>query len=503
MENNWQEFRYNIPLFAEKILGIPMHEGQKKWVKFATKKINILRPGNRWGKSLGEAIIHLWHCMCKPGLDGKVSTPEEWLRVEYQTLNFGPGYEQAREVLRLARDIAQGNMLLPVELQGKWGVTNNSQIKDWAIVEDKSDSQQLPYLGFKTGAKLIARSYSEMGAAFKMKALAFISGDECADIADLWTFTNITLLPRLVSLGGIIHFVGTPQPEGHDYMKMIDMAEDEMGEENWFTKGMMYTQRGTMYDNTFLPREEVERTEKIADENLRRQIIYGEYVETGDKYFGFERVTRATDQSLQLEESGIPGRKYIVTADFAAGDSPWADFTVLMVVDYTEEPYKVVYFNRIKGGDMPIPIQYSLVEDVCTRFPGRLIIDATALGGKNALAFLGKLYPIGLEITPRVKGEMLATLKVSLDGGQSKSRRRERTMGEDGRWQEQNPNWGLLRFPLITPLISELQNYRLDDQKLRQDCVMALAQAIYWIEMRRPKTIKTREVPFDPLSWSV
>jgi len=471
-----------------------------KWVTNARRKINILRPGNRWGKSLVEAIIHIWHAMCKPNLDGRVLTAEEWLRVDYNTLNFGPAYEQAREVLRLARDIVEGNLLLPSELQPIWGVTNNSQLKDWAIVEDKCEAQQLPYLQFRTGVKVLGRSYSDMGAAFKMKSLAFISGDECADITDLWTFTNITLLPRLVSLGGIIHFVGTPQPEGHDYLKMIEMAEEEMERPDYTDNGMLYTQRGNMYENIFLPREEIKRTEMIADENLRKQIIYGEYVETGDKYFGYERVANALKGKTQMQDVGTPGRKYCIACDFAGGQSTWSDYTVIFVIDYTEEPYRVVHCRRVKGNEMPIPIQYKMVEDVYEKFPGKVVIDATALGGKNALAFLQSVHPIGIDITTKTKGELVSTLKLTLDGGQSKSRARKTTTDALGNVSDEVQDWGLIRIPDLPWLVSELQNYRLDDVKLRTDGVMALALGIYWIEMRRPKIKRSGEVPFDILS---
>ncbi len=483
--------------FAEIILGIKLHKGQVKWVQNSTKRINILRPGNRWGKTLIAAIKHIRQCMCKPNLAGKVMTHEEWLRVEYQTLNFGPNYELGRGALQLARDIVQGNILLPS------GRTNNSLLKDWAIIEDRADAQVLPHLRFRTGARLLGRSYSEMGVAFKMKALAYISGDECADIAELWTFTNNTLLPRVVSLDGTIDLVGTPQPEGTDYMRMIEMAEEDMEKPDWKENGLFYTQRGSMYENEFLPRRAIEEIERVADPMMREQIIKGEYVEIGDKYFGWVRANNMVDKDLFLYESAEPGRRYITGVDFAGGESAWADYTVIMTVDYTEEPYTLVYFNRFKGGDVSIPNQYLMVEDVVGRFGSKLIIDSSALGGRNALAFLGHLQPISCEFGPTrtstKKAEMLATLKIALDGGNTK-RKRMREKNEDGEWVDVNPDWGLLRTPDIPIVTNEISNYKLDDTKIRQDCVMCLAMIVHWLEMRRPKIQKKQAVELDFLS---
>ncbi len=488
----------NPVYFINKILGLPLHESQLTWVKNANRKICILRPGNRWGKSFIEACLHIWHGMTKPLINENIETTKDFFETRYETLNFGPEYEQAREVLRLAVDIVQGKILLPPRYREKWGKTNDSQLKDWAILTDRSNSYNLPYVEWVTKARLLGRSYSDMGAAFKAKAIAFITGDECADINELWTFTNITLLPRLVSFGGVIHFVGTVQSEGHDYMKMIDMAEEDMLRPDWKENGNYYVQKGSMYENEFLDKKEIQKTEDIADEMLRKQIIYGEYVETGDKYFGYERVANCIDNTITLLEKGIDGRMYIVTVDFAGGDRAWSDYTVIKVIDYTEEPYRVVYFFRIKGGDMPIPMQYKKVEEVVENFlKSRLIIDATALGGLNALQFLRHLNPIPLKITAAVKSAMVSTLKVALDGGQSKDRRRTLEVQADKTVMDMVQPWGLIRFPDIPPLVSEMNNYKLDDKKIRTDCVMTLAQAIYWIELRRPKLRRKRAVDFD------
>lgn len=502
--------------FFEAILGLPIHYhlGQVRWVANSHKTINILRPGNKWGKSLMGAGRHLWHAALKPLLP-KGLTDEEWLNAKYDTLNFGPGYEQAREILRMARDMCEGNIMLPEEIQhdinpytgDEYGSMNKSVLKGWFLTQDKSEAVQLPNLGFWTNVNLLGRSFDQMGQAFKMKALAYASGDECADIAELWTFTNGTLLPRMATVKNPqIDYYGTPQPEGHDYMMMIEMAEEDMKKPDWKENGMWYVQKGSMYENVFIPRATIAQIEAIADPVLREQIINGEHVEVGDKYFGSDRTRNIIDKNLTLIEQGEPGRKYITAVDFAGGESVWADFTVIMTIDYTSEPYKIVQFRRFKGGDVPIPMQYQLAEEICLAFggKGKIIIDSSALGGKNAMAFLSHLLPISAEFGPNqsstLKKDMLAALKIALDGGQSGTRRRERVKDEQGDWVDKTKDWGLLRSPDIPVLITELQNYKVDDTHIRQDCVMTLMMIIHWIEMRRPKNQRRRAVDFDMLS---
>lgn len=467
--------------------------------------VNILRPGNRFGKSLVTAGKHLYHAFTKINIQGQYKTVEQWEKITYNTLNFGPGYEQAREVLRLAKAIVQGEIHLPLEFQDKYGVTNDSKLKDWFIVSDRSEAVALPDIEFMSGVQLLGRSYSDMGAAFKMKAIAYASGDECGDIAELWTFTNSTLLPRLAQYrGGQIDFVGTPQAEGHDYMRMIEMAEEDMARPTWKEDGMFYVQKGSMLDNPFLPKETLKQLERIADPTIRRQIIEGEYVESGDKYYGYERVQNAIDPTIRMTDRGLPGRKYLVCCDFAGGESYWADFSVFLVIDYTEEPYKVVKFVRFKGGDVPIPMQYKMVEELYNDFNGdmaraKVIIDSSALGGKNATAFLKHIQPYNFDIQTQMKAEMMATLKIALDGGNSEIYRRKVVTGQDGVRRDTNPNWGIIKIPDIKEFVNELTNYKIDDKKIRTDTVMSLAMGIHYLEMRRPKNPKRGMVSFDLL----
>ncbi len=512
-ENLSREIRgkEGIIVFAEKICGLPVtkHKGQMLWLTNRNKMINILRPGNKFGKSLIGGLIHLYHHFTKINLEGTYHTVEEWKKLQYDTLNFGPGYEQAREILRMARDIAQGVIRIPVAFQDQYGVTNKSLLKDWFILKDHADASMLPFVEFITGTKLYGRSYDEMGAAFKMKGLAYISGDEVADIDELWTFTNGTLLPRGVAFPHFsIDYYGTPQPDGHDYMRMIEMAEEDMAKPDWKKNGMFYVQKGSMFENPFLDKQTVETVQKIADPTLREQIINGEYVETGNRYFGYERIQNAVDEKLVQLDHGLPGRNYLISVDFAGGESAWADYTVMGVIDYTDDPYRLVHFKRFKGGEIPIPLQYKLVEDIYNSFKGdnpwhstsvKLIIDSSALGGKNALAFLKHLNPITFEFSATLKSEMLATLKIVFDGGRSEQFRRKTKTLADGTVIDENPVWGLIRLPNIPELINELQNYKLDDKKIRTDSVMMLGMGIHYLEMRRPKQVRNTMVDFDLL----
>ena len=123
----------------------------------------------------------------------------------------------------------------------------------------------------------------------------------------------------------------------------------------------------------------------------------------------------------------------------------------------------------------------------------------SALGGKNAVAFLKHLNPYVFDVSGRLKGEMLATLKIAFDGGQSERFRRKLKILPTGEVLDDNPVWGMVKIPDEHFLIHELQNYKLDDSKIKTDCVMTLGMAVHYLELQRPRKPKNRMMDFDLL----
>ena len=453
-------------------LGIDLNPKQVDWCNSSHKKINVLATGNQWGKTTSEAVKHIHHALTKPNLAGRVGTPEMWLNAEYKTLNFGLTYEVAKPVKEAIIQIVNNEFLIHDRETGR-SYFNEGKLKGWALVDETDEP--FPELTWHNNSKTLFRSYDKMGTSFKAKVIAFISGDEVGDIPNLRTFVNGTLLPRLVAMDGRLDLIGTPQADkSEDYLWFIEEAQND-------TEGLYYFQGGSMYDNVHLPEQAIRETEAIADPELRRQIIYGEHVSTGEKYFSFDEIHNAVDDGLILLDDAGAG-KYIAGADFAAGE----DYTVFLVVDYSREPYDLVYHLRFKGKKVSVPMQYELFKDIVRRFKARSIIDTSSLGGKNALAFLREINPIEFNFTPKSKSEMLGTLKIAFQGGQSDRLKRDLST-EGGMKIDHNPFWGLIRIPNKAELVKELQNYKLPDDAIIQDQVMTLGMIIHWIELRRPK----------------
>ncbi|MEA3296513.1 MAG: terminase family protein, partial [candidate division Zixibacteria bacterium] len=52
--------------FADRVLGIKLHPGQKRWLEVSNTHENLLVTGNRWGKSFVSAVKAVHHAVYRP-----------------------------------------------------------------------------------------------------------------------------------------------------------------------------------------------------------------------------------------------------------------------------------------------------------------------------------------------------------------------------------------------------------------------------------------------------
>jgi len=501
-----------IAVFAKNFLGIdvPRHPGQHKWVVNSNRVINILKPANQWGKTLIESVKHLYHGMVRPKIYGRVRDAKTWRQVRYETLNFGKTYEISRGVLETSEDIAESSFLLTN------GVVNKSRLEGWALKRVIDTANKPPEIIFynDTG-RILIRSYDDLGSAFKRKRLPFISGDEVGDIPELNLLVSGTLLPRLQFFQGTIDLVGTSQPQGIEYEELAARAKTDMQEEEETgTHSDYYFQQGSVYENPYLDPLYIQKIENVADPELRKQIIYGEYVDYAQHYFSYDEVANMFIDTMPWdEETGIseaPERDgyYVFIGDYAATK----DETSLTCIRYNMKvtgpdgkifrlPYRIVFHKAWMGETIPISSQYEI-----TRYNYNLyknggmkcdyVYDAQSLGGKNVGEALSDLHgfpfpPTG--VSPiQSKAEALGTLKEVI------SRGRRVTIDNKGRKFDNVESWGFIKASSkMKALRKQLEVYRLDDKKLVQDRLMTVAMGVHFIEKRTPSTSHKSAIPVD------
>ena len=506
----------DIQTFAEKVLGVSLHDGQKHWFKHSVKKINILKPANQWGKTTAEAIKHIYQAVTKTELDRFTEmTFNDKFKFEYITLNGGKTYEIAKGVQEAIVAIAEGEYLLPT---GKY---NKSMLKGWAIIRNvDNDSKKLPEVIWWNHSRTIIRSYDGLGEGFKRLRIAFISIDECGDIPELRLFLNGTLIPRTFFFAGKIDLIGTSQPKGLEYEEITEDAEEDMkarGENSGFfvISAKTNPDMANVYQNDFMPQEELQKLEDIADPELKKQIMYGLYVSHAARLYTFAEVSQIFktdmkwDKETGFSEAPVGGAYYVFSVDMAATKDETSSTCIRYNIYQRGQdgekvffPHRVVYHRAWKGSTFPLSIQYEIIRADYKHFkaesPNRtkFVFDAGGLGGKNAEQAFKDLH--GYPFPPKgrsyhdIKAEGMGMVKEVL------GRDRQFVIGEDGKNVDVNPTWGGVKAsPEMKELRRQLEISSKKDDKIKNDQYTSFMQAIHFIERRAPKVGRAKAVDFN------
>lgn len=538
--------------FAEDLLGIELHDGQKLWLWMTTRtqldkafeiglllhdenrKLwntraefdalilslpdflkNILVPSNRWGKTLVTSVKHLWYNFYKIGTRG---TPEHKAQMRCGTLNLSPhsnqcqaGYDYILDILfskftytvmeaNPAYDPGDPNSLPEIPVSKK----NECKIPFFYV----SDNTQKRQIIFSNGTTYRAVPTGEdQASSLAGTRYLYISYDEAAQSLHLKSELPAKIMSRLIDFGGPMDLVSTPEVDkpSHQYFFHISKLGLK-GEEGWWTLV------GRLSDNKFLGKKEVEQISgsiKSTDPVKYRQVVYGEFVTTGKKMFDAIVIERLWDEyaprPVEYEH------KYLVVADWGFSDT--GDPTVFYVLDYTpfklpngtlvRDRYRIAYREAIRGGS-PFAV-LTRAKMLQREWNGaKFLHDSSSMGGvmiRKMLAEMQMTEVLDFSASGD-KSDMLFCLIVVLTAG------RRTEADSEGKIRELNPDFGRLRGYYIPELEEQMGNYQYNpdkgvtDKRLEQDDVMCLGMGIWWLERKHLKsTIKS--VDFNPLADSV
>ena len=434
------------------------HEGQRRWLREAFAPINVLVPGNRFGKSTVTAMRHLWFATIKfvPRGAQFIETAEK----PYQTISLAYSSEQAKIVFEMVRSIALSETFSP-------------------LVKDIKESPY-PKIELFNGSVIHVRSAHDGGKYVDGFEYRFISLDEAGYIDDLKSLVNGVLLMRLAG-GGILDLLGTPK--GISSQGLYWYATRALS-----SAPRYYGMRGSIYDNPFLQKKDIEMRDQLltaSDPNLRAQVIYGDFVDFSGLAFSHDSRENMFRPGMPLHEDYLSDHKYVQAWDLGRRD----DYTVGWTLDVSSEPWRAVDFQRLR--QVPWETIYDLIiakaVEYNVDYPR---IDATGPGGDVVEEELYKrerpVEPYRMQSQAK-KLDLINTLQVVMDWNRRQIGETV-TVDENG-FESRHPvmeeplpstdEWGLLRVPPIPVVIDEFGVYRLDDKKLRQDTVIALAMAAH------------------------
>jgi hypothetical protein len=458
--------RHDIEYFFREILGIDPNPAQRRWFR-------LIRPGeNGWewrlklvlhvaanqiGKTLGLGGLILWACNYKIGVP--TENEAEWLERTFPWFHLAPTQQQAY--------LTRNDMA--AILKGSHPAQRRPCMLPTGFVREVKIEQYYDGFAFWNGATVQFRTMEEKAKAILGRRAAGISVDEGAFEDHLKVVVNEVLLMRLISTGGPLWVVSTPNGI-NDFYEMVQAAIDvseQIGERLWESEG---NQTGVLWsivtDNEGygLTTADIARMERDLDESTKEQQLRGAFLEPSEAFFvpGPE-VIKAWSKKLEPEELPIPGHRYVIFWDPSVASDP----TAVVVLDATMEPWRGVFFKHyLKAPNVQRLIHdiyalhalYSGARDhVGRRSTAITGFDSTSMGGamlRQQLTGLSPSRPINLA-GPKAKLDLLTDLRAAL-----------------------------LKRKVVVPaswvrVQREVLNYRLEDKKLVQDTVIALAGAVH------------------------
>ena len=449
-----RKFRTDPVLLVNTLLTKKPHPGQVEWLRNSVQPINTLVPGNRWGKSTVIAMKHISKCVTKHG--PMYLTKEEWIRAEYETISVAMSADQALIVYREARRLCQSKVMKP-------------------LVRSFRESP-FPHIIFQNGAIMHCRSAHDDGKYIDGHEYRYLSIDEAGWISNLKHLMNGVIIMRLAG-GGEIDLIGTPKGYNDLYF--------------YYTRGQRgvpgyYSQRGSIFDNPFLPAEDIKMRDALlasADPRVRRQVLEGEFIDSQGLAFSRAQLDQAFDPALPSKQKFRPEHRYVAGWDLAR----LGDYTVGCVLDITEKPWQLVHFERLNK--VAWEEIYARIEKVRDEYHIREpYIDSTGPGGD---VIEEELYKRGIGVvghkssSKAAKVDLINELQNALDENRHAVGMYEE-IDESGLVTEQplleapgEGDWGWLRMPPHVALLDEMGIYSFDDKELMTDCVYGLALAVH------------------------
>ncbi|MFH1336722.1 MAG: terminase family protein [Candidatus Zixiibacteriota bacterium] len=420
----WQKSLADPVFFASKFLEIKPHAGQVKWLQSSTKPENALHTGNRWGKSLVQAIKILHRCIFKIR-----NTKYDHIS-KYEAINASITLDQAKIIFENVIRLVKGKP----DLERK--------IKEIKFTP-------FPHIVFWNGAIFWARSTQRRGEYLLGRDYDYFNFDEVAFEAHPEYVVNQVIMMRLADRAGILDYTSTPKGKNWFYQKCCELQKNpDFG----------YVQNGDSRENPNISQEYLKRKIKSLSPSKIEQNIKGLFIDDANQVIREEYIRDAMNASTGLS-APIAGHRYCHGWDLARKRT----FTVGITLDVTTKPYQLIAFERFQREWKDV---YATIRLRHKEYGGEIIIDSTGLGDV-ILAELSDIRPVGFNFGDRggkAKSELIANLEKMHALGEVAYPYIEKIEEGGGLWTLQD----------------ELRNFYWDKNQ-ECDAVMALALALWLV----------------------
>lgn len=339
-------------LFAREFVEIEPHEGQVRWLMNSIMPENLLCTGNRWGKSMVQAIKILHRCIFRIR-DLKYDSSGR-----YTAVNASITVDQAKIIFHNVLRLIKGRPLLEL-------MTNCVR---WS---------PYPQLYFANGAVFTARSTQNRGEHILGNDYDYFNFDEVAFELHPEYVVDEVITMRLADREGMLDLTSTPKGKNWFYRRYLDLARRP--EE-------CYVQQGASTENRFISAQYLDKKAKTLSNARVQQNIMGEFVDSGDEIVTEKQIQIAMSESTGLS-GPVEGNRYCHGWDVARK----VTHTVGVTLDMMARPYQVVAIERFQGRDWDDV--FGAIRKRHRIYGGQVLVDSTGLGD----VVLSQVADIGAE----------------------------------------------------------------------------------------------------------
>lgn len=432
----WRKALKDPLYFAREFLEIEPNPGQQLWLKNSIKPENALHTGNRWGKSLIQAVKILHRSIFK------IRKTRFNSAGKYTAVNVSITLDQAKIIFEKAVTLLKGKRILE------------------SLVQDIK-STPFPHIIFSNSAVFWARSTQRKGEYLLGHDYDYCNFDEVAFEPHPEYVVNCVIMMRLADRAGMIDYTSTPKGKNWFYRKCQELkSHPDFG----------YVQTGDSRDNSYISSEYIQRKLTSLSPSKVEQNIMGNFIDDPDQVIEEKYISQATSDSTGLSAPKEEHR-YSTGWDLARK----RNFTVGITLDVTSKPYQLVCIERFQR-DWKDTLE--AIRRRKKEYGGEVLLDSTGLGDvilEELRDINAKGFNFG-EKGGKIKSELIANLQ------------KEHALG--------NIAYPYIELPeedgSLWSLQDELRNFTWDTKE-NCDAVMALALALWNV-----RTTEQLDLPFNP-----
>lgn len=361
--------------FARSFFRITPGVRQSEYLRL-NNRVQVAICGRRWGKSTMSLIKAVHACLTKPN--------QKWVIA-------GPSIDQANIYFKDFEQYMSSSALLK-----RLVVPGSLKYNPYPIVE------------FKSGSTLTARSTTLQGRYLRGMGLDGIVVTEAAFVPEgVW---NEVIRALLLDRKGTAIVETTPNGAGNWTYRLYQKGlateadpEDELAQDDLTYYGSFHA---TCYENERLDRLEIERIKRELPDLAFRQEYLAEFVDDQSVVFPWHVLERVFDDDYSPKNRPDNGHRYVIGVDLAK----YRDWTVICVLDTTEEPYRIAEWHRFQGR-RSVDVA-ALVNELCEKYAAKAYLDATGVGEAVAEEVRAAERVV---FTPKVRDDIISELLVAVE----------------------------------------------------------------------------------------